>query len=110
MAQPTPSPSHIVTVFRNRLRPGVDAEFEAEGERMDLLARAMPGFVEAKDFTAEDGERLTLVVFTDAASQRAWRDHPEHRAAQRRGAREFYAEYTLMVGETYYESRFSMSN
>lgn len=94
----------IITVFRSRLRSDDLPEFDRLGERMDDLARSMPGFLEVKEFLADDGERLTLVRFADAASQRAWRDHPEHRAAQRRGRQEFYAEYSITVAEATYES------
>ena len=30
-----------------------------------------------------------------------WRDDPEHRAAQRRGRADFYAEYQITVGEVF---------
>jgi heme-degrading monooxygenase HmoA len=57
----------------------------------------MPGFVERKAFVAEDGERLTLVTFASRAEQQAWRDHPEHRAAQRAGVERLYSEYRIQV-------------
>lgn len=88
----------VVTVFRSRLRP--DAEANGYGElaaRMEARARAMPGFVDFKTFAAPDGERLSMIVFDTAEHQRAWRDDPEHRAAQTRGRRDFYAEYSISV-------------
>ena len=66
----------------------------------------MPGFVETKTFTAEDGERATIVTFADAAAHAGWRDHPRHRAAQRRGVDDFYATYSIAVGTTSYASNF----
>ena len=62
------------------------------------LAEQMPGYVEHKAFTAADGERVTLVTFADRASHDAWRDHPEHRQAQRAGVRDYYEEYSISVG------------
>jgi heme-degrading monooxygenase HmoA len=66
---------------------------------MSELARTMPGYVEHKAFTAEDGERVTLVTFADRASHDEWARHPLHRAAQRAGVRDYYEEYSISVGE-----------
>ena len=55
---------------------------------------------------ADDGERVTLVTFADRASHDAWRDHPEHRAAQRRGVDGYYTEYSISVGVTDHAAAF----
>ncbi|HEU5295791.1 MAG TPA: antibiotic biosynthesis monooxygenase [Burkholderiaceae bacterium] len=88
----------IVTVFRARVRAGADmAALGAVGERMYALATAMPGFVSYKDYAAADGESVTVVEFASEPELLAWRNHPEHRDAQERGRREFFAEYTIQV-------------
>jgi len=88
----------FVTVFRARLRPGADmTTLGALGERMYALATQMPGFVSYKDYTAEDGESVTVVEFATEPELLAWRNHPEHREAQERGRREFFAEYKIQV-------------
>jgi heme-degrading monooxygenase HmoA len=86
-----------VTVFRNRLRPEALEEYGPLADRMAELADGMPGFVERKTFVADDGERLTLVTFATAADRQAWRDQPEHRAAQRAGVERLYSEYRLLL-------------
>lgn len=86
-----------MTVFRSRLRPEA-GDYEATAAAMHDAARAMPGFVDAKTFTAEDGERVTVVTFADAAALQAWRDHDGHRQAQSRGRSEFYRWYTIQTG------------
>jgi heme-degrading monooxygenase HmoA len=101
-----PVEGQVVTVFRSRLRPDAKAEYAEDAAHIAELARTMPGYVEHKAFTADDGERVTLVTFADAQSHRAWRDHPEHRAAQRRGIDRYYAEYSIQVGTTSYASHF----
>lgn len=88
----------VVIVFRSRLRDDIDlAGLEALGGEMATIAASMPGFLSYKDFAAADGELVTLVEFESEASLAAWRDHPAHRAAQERGRREFFAEYTIQV-------------
>ena len=101
-----PQPGQVVTVFRSRLRPEAKPAYAEDAPRVLELARSMPGFVDAKGFVAEDGERVTLVTFADRATHEAWRDHPEHRAAQRRGIADYYATYSIQVGETTYASSF----
>ncbi len=89
----------IVALFRSRLRSGQNEEYRAVATRMLDLARAMPGFVNFKSFSAEDGERVSLVEFESIATLEAWRDHPEHLEAQRAGRERFYSEYRLQVCE-----------
>ena len=96
----------IITVFRNRLRSEATADYAELAPEILRLARSMPGFVDAKTFAADDGERVTVVTFADRASHDAWRDHPDHRAAQRRGIDEFYADYSIQVATITYDHRF----
>ena len=102
----TPEVGQVVTVFRSRLRADADG-YADDAQQISALARTMPGYVEHKAFTAGDGERVTLVTFADRASHDAWRDHPDHRAAQRRGIADYYETYSIQVGTTDYASAFS---
>jgi heme-degrading monooxygenase HmoA len=96
----------ILTVFRNRLRVEHQAEYFEAIKHISELARSMPGYISHKSFTAEDGERVTIVEFADEASHRAWATHPEHRTAQARGRDAFYSEYSIQVCEVVRASRF----
>jgi heme-degrading monooxygenase HmoA len=87
----------VITVFRSRLRPGVEAEYGPLAERMFALAASMPGFVASKDYVAADGERVAVIEFASEADHAAWRDHPEHRRVQQLGRARFYAAYRLQV-------------
>jgi heme-degrading monooxygenase HmoA len=98
--------TQVITVFRNRLREDTREEYVGTAAEMSRLARSMPGYVEHKAFTADDGERVTIVTFADRASHDAWRDHPEHRAAQSAGIDRFYADYTIHVADVTYSHRF----
>jgi heme-degrading monooxygenase HmoA len=87
----------VVTVFRNRLRPDAQPAYSEWIARMSALARTMPGYISHKSFTAEDGERVTIVEFESEEAQRAWATHQEHVEAQRKGRQSFYSEYRLQV-------------
>jgi heme-degrading monooxygenase HmoA len=90
----------ILTIFRSRLRPEHEREYHEWGERMEELARSMPGFLSFKTFYARDGERVSIVEFENAEAHEAWRNHPEHREAQRLGREKFYSEFRIQVCES----------
>jgi heme-degrading monooxygenase HmoA len=96
----------IVTVFRSRLMPGLREDYVALVDRMVELASGMPGYISHKGFFAEDGERCTIVEFESEETQRAWRMHPEHRDAQRKGKDIYYESYSLQICQVIRESRF----
>ena len=51
----------LIVLFRSRLTPEAGSDYSEMLEQMARLAQASPGFVAEKSFTAEDGERLTVV-------------------------------------------------
>jgi heme-degrading monooxygenase HmoA len=85
-----------LVVFRNRKRGGIDAAaYAADAGRMEALARAQPGFVSFKSYTADDGEVVAISEWASAADARDWGDHPDHAATQARGKTDYYQNYTL---------------
>lgn len=99
----------VVTVFRSRLNPEAADEYSQWAERMDELARSMPGYLSHKGFTAPDGERVTLVEFESEEHVRAWSAHPDHVQAKKKGRGAFYLEYRIQVCKVLRESAFSAS-
>lgn len=97
----------ILTVFRSRLRPHAEAlGYHEVADEMERQARSMPGFLEFKTFTADDGERVSLATFDSLDNHNQWRNHPAHRAAQLRGRNDFYTEYQIAVTRVIRETRF----
>jgi len=86
----------FLVVFRNRKRADLDqAAYDAEAEAMERLAEMQPGYLSFKSYAAEDGEVVALSEWEDEASAHAWGNVAEHRAAQRNGRSDYYADYTL---------------
>jgi heme-degrading monooxygenase HmoA len=85
----------VVVIFRSRLRDDAGPDYAATAARMVELARGMPGFVSFQHYAADDGERVSLIEFASDDAVCAWREHPEHLEAQRRGRRDWYASYRL---------------
>lgn len=96
----------VVTIFRSRLSDRDRDRYDGTAARMFELASAMPGFVEAKWFVADDGERVTIITFDSWEHHDAWKHHAEHVEAQRLGRSTFYDEYRLQVCEVVRESEF----
>jgi heme-degrading monooxygenase HmoA len=86
-----------ITVFRSRLRNDVPDRYSSLAAELHERATAFPGFVEFKQFVADDGERVTLVTFASAEHEAAWRVDEQHRTAQQEGRDAFYSEYDVAV-------------
>ena len=96
----------LITVFRSRLKDGVRDEYAAAVDRMNELARTMPGYISHKTFYAEDGERCTIVEFENEVGLRTWRTNAEHIAAQKMARQKYYTEYSVQVCTLDRESKF----
>lgn len=96
----------VITVFRSRLRPEAAAAYAPHAERIERIARGTPGFRSIKTFTADDGERVSIVEFETLEAVDAWRRHPDHVEAQRLGRERYYLEYEIHTGEPARSSRF----
>jgi heme-degrading monooxygenase HmoA len=103
----SPARSEVITIFRNRLVEGAESAYADLAPHIASLASNMPGLVDFKTFTAPDGERVTIVTFSDQETHNAWRDHPEHVAARARGVAEFYSTYSIQVGTVSYSHHFT---
>jgi heme-degrading monooxygenase HmoA len=97
----------ILTVFRSRLKPGDPGPYDSTVDQTVALAELAPGFIGHKLFTAEDGERITIVEFESMETQRAWSLSQEHKLAAITGRRQFYSEYKIQICEVLRESVFT---
>src|SRR5918993_5963116 len=99
----------MLILFRSKL---VDADREGYArmaQAMDAHARTFDGFIDAKSFLADDGERLTVVWWRDEASLKVWATDAKHRVAQNLGRERWYEYYKLDIAEIVRVSNFSRS-
>jgi heme-degrading monooxygenase HmoA len=87
----------ILVAFRSRLRPEAGTAYKEMAQRIAPIAAAMPGYISHKAFTAEDGERVTLVEYENEAAMQAWGRHSDHLTAKAAGRREFFETYRIQV-------------
>lgn len=100
-------PPYVVVIFRSlRAAHGddsqvddgqVDDDYARTAVRMVELARVQPGYLGHWSCRDASGRGVTLSYWADDASARAWKQVAEHREAQERGAREWYAHYVTEV-------------
>ena len=88
----------VIVVFRFRVKPQANLEeLDALSQKMGALVSKIPGFLAVKDFSAQDGETVVIAEFDSLEAVDAWKAHPEHLTAQRRGREEFLADYRVQV-------------
>lgn len=90
----------VIAVIRTQLRADADlAAHDQLNARMFELVQRIPGFLSARSYRSDDGDEISLIRFASADALRTWRDHPEHREAQRRGRDELFAAYDVEICE-----------
>jgi heme-degrading monooxygenase HmoA len=98
----------VIAVFRSTLRPGIEEEFIELGDRMLEIAEKMPGFTSYTAYKTPEGDRCSVIEFKTREPLEAWRDQPEHLAAQQQGRERYYEKNSLFVSEPERESHFQL--
>jgi heme-degrading monooxygenase HmoA len=96
----------VITLFRSRLTELAGDDYATMSAEMLDRARRYPGFVAMKSFTADDGERLTVVWWENEDLLLAWRRDGRHVEAQRKGRERWYHYYHMEVASVMRESHF----
>lgn len=64
--------------------------------RMNVLVEKQPGYMGRSDRT-EGKQEITISYWQDFDSIKAWKQHPEHQAAQALGRSMWYKNYTVEI-------------
>ena len=97
----------LVILFRSRLSEDAGEDYQEKAAEMLVYAKTQPGFVDSKQYTGEDGERLTIVKWKDRESLDAWKNNARHREAKERGRDRWYASYDIEIAEVIDENHFT---
>ena len=87
----------LIILFRSKLTGQASEDYHAMNAELETLVRQNPGFIDVKSYTAQDGERLTVVWFRDEQSLAEWRNLARHREAQSTGRQKWYEYYKMEV-------------
>ena len=68
--------------------------YAAMAQRMNELVQEQPGYI-GKYHRMEGNREITISYWEDLDSVKAWKAHPEHRAAQEFGRSRWYVDYQV---------------
>ncbi len=91
----TPAPPYYAVIFTSR-RASVHEGYDEMAERMVELAREQPGFL-GMESVREGALGITVSYWATTQAIDGWREHVDHREAQRRGREDWYEEYCVRV-------------
>jgi heme-degrading monooxygenase HmoA len=100
----------LIIIFRSKLTAAAGADYEETSEEIFAHAQKQPGFIEMRNYKAEDGERLTIVWWENAETLEQWRRDMKHVAAKRTGRERWYEYYKMDVAEITRTSNFDRAN
>ncbi len=94
---PLPEPPYYAVIFASRRTPDDEAGYAAAAQRMEELARSMPGFLGIESARGADRVGITVSYWASEAAIAAWREQAEHRLTQALGRAKWYEGFTLRV-------------
>lgn len=91
---------HVV-IFEVQPRPGREQDYLAIAQQLRTELERIDGFISIERFAslANEGKILSLSFWRDEAAVKRWREHALHRAAQRRGREDIFADYRIRVAQ-----------
>ena len=89
----------VIVLFRSMLTAEAGSDYAAMAEEMLARARTLPGFIDFKSFSAEDGEHLSVIRWESQETLRAWTDDLRHVVAQRLGREKWYEYFRVEVAD-----------
>ena len=86
-------------IFEVRPKAGREQEYLALAQELRAELERIDGFISIERFASlyTEGKLLSLSFWRDEAAVERWREHAGHRAAQRRGRDEIFADYRIRV-------------
>lgn len=87
----------IVLFYLERSAAAESPEYRTKAAQLMEIVSKDPNFISIKDFTAADGESVSIIKFKTEEAREKWRNNPVHKAAMEMGRRSFYRSYQLEV-------------
>ena len=91
----------IAVIFEVWIAPGRQEDYLTIAARLKPELERMDGFISIERFQSlsEDGKLLSLSFWRDEDCVKAWRNHGEHRKAQKLGRESIFRDYRLRIVE-----------
>lgn len=104
----TPDPPYYAAIFTS-IRSDVEEGYAAAAEKMVELATRQPGFLGIESVRGADGFGITVSYWQSEEAIANWRSNAEHRAVQKKGLEQWYAEGFVRVAKVERARRFTRS-
>ncbi|GGE40648.1 hypothetical protein GCM10011391_19280 [Pullulanibacillus camelliae] len=88
-------PSYYAVIFTSKRTQG-DKGYAAMAQHIEELAREQPGFLGIES-TQNQQLGITISYWSSLEAIKAWREHPAHKVAQKRGKNEWYKYYAVRI-------------
>lgn len=94
----SPRPPYTAVIFSSQRYNSTPGDgYDETAQQMDRLARQQPGFLGMESARDLEGFGITVSYWETPGHARAWKHVADHLEVQRRGARDWYANYTVRV-------------
>jgi len=93
-----PSPPYYAVIFTARRAEG-DHGYAEMAERMEALARTMPGYLGFEAARNEDGFGIAVSYWESEEAIANWKRNHDHLEAQRKGRADWYQDYTVRIAK-----------
>ena len=87
----------IIVLFRSKLTAAAGDDYAQMAQAMKAHALNFEGFIDIKAYTADDGERMTIVRWKDLETLKPWSEDMKHQAAKRLGREKWYQYYRIEI-------------
>ncbi|MHA7871081.1 MAG: antibiotic biosynthesis monooxygenase family protein [Hyphococcus sp.] len=94
----TPPPPYYAVIFTNQRRDGDDG-YRRMAERMEALAKTMPGYLGFESARDENGFGFALSYWDSEDAIKNWKRNVDHMNAQARGWSGWYEDYAVRVAK-----------
>ncbi|RJX29647.1 MAG: antibiotic biosynthesis monooxygenase [Desulfarculus sp.] len=95
----------IAVIFEVYFKPGQEAAYLEIAQSLREHVLKAPGFIAMERFRSipNEGKICSLSFWEDEASVEAWKNFPQHRAAQQRGKEHLFSKYRIRVAKVLHE-------
>lgn len=91
-----PAPPYYAVIFTS-IRTPEDKGYEKTAEKMVALASRQPGFLGLDSARQDIG--VTVSYWSDITAIQAWKQHPDHLKAQKKGKALWYSQYRITISK-----------
>lgn len=100
MSQPITSlePPYYAAIFTSQRTEG-DRGYSQMADRMEELAKTMPGFLGVDSVRNNSGAGITVSYWRTEEDILNWKNHAEHTRAQDAGKAAWYSDYSVRIAK-----------